>query len=559
MKGAVTLSRPAALFVTLCFFLLAAYLVALALSGSYRLEVTAAAEHTDYWQLFFSAGGRPRFHAGRTSSIEKLTAGEKATLLFANRNYPVTWLRIDTGGKPGTVRLYSLVIKRRFADDIVFSAEEIFERFAPGHDGVTMFRGHGFTGVVSTREDPYIVSRTPVSTPSYLHPFLLPVFFISLFFFRFLLHFDLRRARNWLCVERPSVSHRPMIGTLDGLRAAAALMIIADHTWARFRGVGASGVLIFFVLSGFLLARPFVDSPERIRQSGFLIEYGKRRLLRILPMYYFYIFLVYVMSLHLCDAILHAFFLLGNGHLWAVPQEMAYYLIFPAIVLINLLLGKGRPGRILPLLLGLVVLSDCFLGRDIFFLRGMDHQRLPFYLGVFLSGCCVSYLYFGWYIKKDPAAGTTRRWPSWIWTGAGCAVLALFLFLSNGYLMGNGRVFSQQFYGLYGAAAALLLFALIADDTSALGRFFSHSLFRSIGVISYSLYLLHPLVLNVIVAINGYFLGVDPPGWLLFCATVVLSIPVATATYRYIEAPFLTLSRSSIYRPANFHREELTG
>src|SRR3954447_24513992 len=84
---------------------------------------------------------------------------------------------------------------------------------------------------------------------------------------------------------------------LDGLRGLAALAVLADHTVQHgsdqsagvlrvLFGMGAQGLTVFFVLSGFLLYRPFAAAlldgtpmqPTRV--------YVRNRLLRILPAYW---------------------------------------------------------------------------------------------------------------------------------------------------------------------------------------------------------------------------------------------------------------------------------
>ena len=89
----------------------------------------------------------------------------------------------------------------------------------------------------------------------------------------------------------------PRFKLMDALRAIAALGVLVSHA-AYFSGAaedawygilvanGATGVTVFFVLSGFLLYRPFlaseIDGAPRVR----LIDFGRRRVLRIVPAYW---------------------------------------------------------------------------------------------------------------------------------------------------------------------------------------------------------------------------------------------------------------------------------
>ncbi|MGH3957470.1 acyltransferase family protein, partial [Mycobacterium sp.] len=83
--------------------------------------------------------------------------------------------------------------------------------------------------------------------------------------------------------SRPSDhSRRPGIPALDGLRAVAVALVLADHGGIPGMGGGFLGVDIFFVLSGFLITSLLLDElgrTGRIDLAGFWI----RRARRLLP------------------------------------------------------------------------------------------------------------------------------------------------------------------------------------------------------------------------------------------------------------------------------------
>jgi peptidoglycan/LPS O-acetylase OafA/YrhL len=89
----------------------------------------------------------------------------------------------------------------------------------------------------------------------------------------------------------------PRFPLLDGVRALAALSIVFLHVgdgtgFARTNALGAftsrmdAGVALFFVLSGFLLYRPFVAARLDDRPAPSAGRYLRRRLLRIVPAYW---------------------------------------------------------------------------------------------------------------------------------------------------------------------------------------------------------------------------------------------------------------------------------
>jgi peptidoglycan/LPS O-acetylase OafA/YrhL len=90
----------------------------------------------------------------------------------------------------------------------------------------------------------------------------------------------------------------PRFPLVDSLRAIAALLVFAGHTvtettslavhperfvWAT--NVAYEGVALFFLISGFLLYRPFVAARAGGRAVP-LPDYARRRVLRIVPAYW---------------------------------------------------------------------------------------------------------------------------------------------------------------------------------------------------------------------------------------------------------------------------------
>jgi peptidoglycan/LPS O-acetylase OafA/YrhL len=80
-----------------------------------------------------------------------------------------------------------------------------------------------------------------------------------------------------------SHSHIP---ALDGLRAVAVFLVIIAH-FGFVMVPGAHGVMIFFVLSGFLITWLLLKENERYGTVS-LAAFYKRRTLRIFPAFYAY-------------------------------------------------------------------------------------------------------------------------------------------------------------------------------------------------------------------------------------------------------------------------------
>ncbi len=151
---------------------------------------------------------------------------------------------------------------------------------------------------------------------------------------------------------------------IEGLRALAATAILAFHVWDETAGVqaGASqhlfanlraGVTLFFVLSGFLLYRPFAAAVVRGEASPSVRRYAVNRALRILPAYW---------AILLLDALLldrglltrplqlvanlsfaqnyvpryqpNGHHYLGIGPAWSVVIELSFYALLPLLGLL---------------------------------------------------------------------------------------------------------------------------------------------------------------------------------------------------------------------------------
>ena len=97
----------------------------------------------------------------------------------------------------------------------------------------------------------------------------------------------------------PNGTTATRLGALDGFHAIAATLVFLYHGsvllgsgsfmlrhWNVVGLFGSLGVSIFFVLSGFLLYRPFVRSMVTDREFPPILDFWTRRLFRIVPAYW---------------------------------------------------------------------------------------------------------------------------------------------------------------------------------------------------------------------------------------------------------------------------------
>jgi peptidoglycan/LPS O-acetylase OafA/YrhL len=151
----------------------------------------------------------------------------------------------------------------------------------------------------------------------------------------------------------PSARKEVRIPELDGIRGIAVLLVLALHgfawsmqedTWKGFPRVielltrpGGLGVDLFFVLSGFLITGILLDSAGK--PHYFRNFYG-RRALRILPLYYLMLLLIFLFYPRSGNFVLLGLFYISNmtgifgvpnvyGPLWSLSVEEHFYLLWP--------------------------------------------------------------------------------------------------------------------------------------------------------------------------------------------------------------------------------------
>lgn len=146
------------------------------------------------------------------------------------------------------------------------------------------------------------------------------------------------------------LANKPYLIQLDGLRFVAVALVLVDHWLAERNTIpyGPLGVTLFFVLSGFLITRILLQS--RAKHEGkpgglraYLTKFYIRRTLRIFPVYYASIFVLYLLNVPpvrdtLAWCLLYAtniYIALNQhwmgviDHFWSLAVEEQYYIIFP--------------------------------------------------------------------------------------------------------------------------------------------------------------------------------------------------------------------------------------
>lgn len=342
---------------------------------------------------------------------------------------------------------------------------------------------------------------------------------------------------------------------LESVRAVAALGVLAAHVLVisydrQLAGVAAdpvheavlgagSAVLLFFVLSGYLLFWPFArqlfDGGRRVDVA----TYARNRALRLLPLYFFVIAVVLVLKEHggsWEQWLLLATFTQAQDAgafevvpvAWSVAIEVHFYILLPLLAAAVGALAKGSLARAATLL---ALVGSASLAVRVFTVYDGSWSSVPWrysllgMLFMFVAGMAIALLRIAW--ERRPP-----RLPGWAARGDAWLVAALLLWYAG--------IQTYRAEILVVVAAFLVVGACVLPlRAGPLVRIFDTRALALVGIASYSLYMWHFPVLEWMQA--WYPEASDFR--LLGLAAVPLCLAVAATSYLLVERPFLTLRR----------------
>lgn len=322
---------------------------------------------------------------------------------------------------------------------------------------------------------------------------------------------------------------------LDGFRGLAVTLVVIGHailfSWGKHSHLASLGVLLFFVLSGFLITGVLLnekDSRGRISLANFYL----RRVLRLAPA--LLIFLTTVTALIYFGAIvdvpwyevLFGLFYVANivghslplGHLWSLSLEEQFYAMWPWFV-------ARMPTRRLVFVAAAITCAVALLRMVTIwngwfaYNSGMVYRRPWFRIDSIMIGCwlCVAITDDIWRARLTRIVAAINPALAWgsllVWT------------------LLEGRIFPTGFLTVQTVLCAIVLGRLILSPTPTLSRIFSNPILRHLGKISYGLYLWQQLF-------------VDNPGshWGVlqrFPISIIVALAIAELSYWLVEVRFL--------------------
>jgi peptidoglycan/LPS O-acetylase OafA/YrhL len=353
---------------------------------------------------------------------------------------------------------------------------------------------------------------------------------------------------------KSTLTYRPDI---DGLRAVAVLLVIACHLGAFSTWGGFVGVDVFFVISGFLISSVILTEIEQSRFS--LAAFYERRIRRIVPALIFTLLVTTILACYfllpsqLIDFaksllaatlsvsnlyFLHTSSYFANNdtkpllHTWSLAVEEQFYIFFPLFLL---LVRRYFRGKFKTAVVSVAAVS--------FLLSAYGAYAFPqatFYLPVtraweLLLGTML-------FLNIFPPIRST------LWRNLFAAV-GLFLIMACGWVY-SSRIPFPGMAALPPCIGAALIIAAGQNGKSLVGRLLSLKPVVFIGLISYSLYLVHwPIIIFQRMSMLQIPNASDH---VLKGTTLVVSIIIATLSWWMVETPFrrgrLTLRGASAFQ-----------
>ena len=375
----------------------------------------------------------------------------------------------------------------------------------------------------------------------------------------------------------PPLNLRGHMPVLDGVRGLAILMVLVFHfvgntlptnqverVIVAATNYGSYGVELFFVLSGFLITGILYDARNK---PQYFRNFYMRRLLRIFPLYYGVLALVFFVAPlipllrgptldYLVDRQAWAWLYAVNiyiakvgdwsfsylDHFWSLAIEEHFYLFWPLVVFL-----LARRPRVL-IAVSFTTALGAMLARLIGSLVGLSwlttYVLTPFRLDGLALGAFLTVM-----ARQPRGVERLVRALPWVVTVAGGLLAVTFVWTRLVSRQELELVLPVRASLILMLLACLLVWALVAPKQSAMSRFFRSRSMIFLGTYSYGLYVYHHFISYYL---NSNRIELELAQWIgSHGAAVALqatmgasaSLVVAYLSYELFERRFLRLKR----------------
>ncbi|MBW3607428.1 MAG: acyltransferase [Actinobacteria bacterium] len=380
-----------------------------------------------------------------------------------------------------------------------------------------------------------------------------------------------------------------LIGVLlggDGLRAIAALMIFFGHVFVNadpgqaFENYGWAkelvgrldlGLGLFFALSGYFIARPFVRSYILDTKRPSVRRFGRNRALRIVPAFYVVAAIV-VLRFGLDGAIsptpdnpsgsaprsewwqvLSIFTFtqsytggsvtLPYGQAWSLNAEAAFYLLLPVAALVGYRLGGRIAAPRARAYAALAAIGGAGL-VSIYLRQGSDDFAVltspPFILYAFVPGIMLAAAepLVAPRLRANPKEAKRLAYALAAVTGLAWALYANWDYAVETTAL-HGALGRRALMAAVCAGAALAAVLVWQLGTDRAPRWLDNRPIKYLGARSYAIYLIHVWILFEVVNL----VGADAGTTTLVIAMITIGLPaivgLSALSWRFVEQPFL--------------------
>jgi peptidoglycan/LPS O-acetylase OafA/YrhL len=340
------------------------------------------------------------------------------------------------------------------------------------------------------------------------------------------------------------------ISSLDGIRALSFLLVFLGHAGLGSLIPGGFGVTVFFFLSGFLITTLLRMEHDRNGHIS-LKQFYLRRLLRIFPPFYLVLAVAVALTLmgvlqstvHLTPVAAQAlhftnYYIIHTGGAeqlhgtvpyWSLAVEEHFYLAFPLLYLLlrRYLPSVNRQMMVLSAICGAILIWRCFLVFIFQVAEDKTYMSTDTRVDSILFGCILA-------IYGNPVFDRTRlseRWWKFLLFPLGLALL-IFTFIFR------DPMFRETFrYTLQGLGLMPLFVVAIRWCDWGPFKLLNYRWVKFLGLLSYSMYLMHQVILYGIAERTSFHPFIQ--GAIALLASVLL----ASAIYYAVEQPCARLRK----------------
>lgn len=353
----------------------------------------------------------------------------------------------------------------------------------------------------------------------------------------------------------PDYLNVPHLPSLDGIRAIAVFIVLLSHINAGlgnkiiillFSG-GTLGVYVFFVLSGFLITTLLLKEKIKMTEIS-LNKFYIRRALRILPVAYLYLLVLFILHVFFSLPLTTVEFTGGvlllvnlgyfhrgvyTGHFWSLSVEQQFYVVFPFILKKSYRLYIN----FLFLLIALIVILRC-----------MDFKALakiyPRYHVFFALNLLNDFVYYldGIVIGSLLAVCIFKELFPWK-SVMKYKILLHIVFLPAIFVLFNDLFFHTVFNSVLSSVLiAILIVSNLKVSNDFIFKVLNLKILKKIGTFSYSIYIWQQLI---VFKYNNVFDN-SKYKWMGLVVCMLILLVVVHVSYEFFEKSFMKAKQKFI-------------